>query len=422
MSEEVLVEAEEEKQSKVKPKKEKLLNIGYVKMMILALTVGVCAKLLNTALPLYVQELGANKAIAGMVMGIYTIAALIMRPIYGNLADNKGRKIVLLIGISILTVSIFGLTLTTSVMVILILRVFMGAGYSGFSTAGGTVVSDVLPSSRLSEGIGYYGISFSLAMAIGPQIALVLIEAFGYNSVFIISGIVGILGILIVTTFNYEKKAKLALQAQEGYVEPEKEKTKFSIKTAFEKNAYAGAVTQFFMIMPMGFISTFIPTFGITKGIEGIGTYFTVYAIALLSTRLFIGKIADRYGASKAILPGMILVFIGIAVLAFSDSLTPILIAGGFFGFGYGCINPTMNAFIMKVCPINRRGAANATYYAALDGGFGTGSMVGGALVQLIGFQNTFFSLLGLVLIALGLFFKFLRKQILRYNIENNIG
>ena len=146
-------------------------------------------------------------------------------------------------------------------------------------------------------------------MAIGPQIALVLINMFGYNSVFLTSGVVGIFGILIVTTFNYEKKAKLALEAKEGYIEPVKEKTKFSIKTAFEQKAYAGAMTQFFIIMPMGFVSTFIPTFGIIQGIEGIGLYFTVYALALLSTRLFIGKVADRYGASKVILPGIILVF-----------------------------------------------------------------------------------------------------------------
>ena len=78
-------------------------------------------------------------------------------------------------------------------------------------------------------------------------------------------------------------------------------------------------------------------------------------------------------------------------MLAFTTTLTQILFAAGFFGFGYGCINPTMNAFIMKVCPINRRGAANATYYAALDGGFGAGSMVGGVLVQSMGFQNNFF-------------------------------
>ena len=240
MSEEVLAENGEMPEitkALIKPKKDKLWNMGYLKMMTVALTIGICANMLNTSLPLYVQELGADKSIAGMVTGVYTITALLFRPIYGNLADTKSRKLVLLIGISILTLGILGLTFTASVFMILVLRGIMGAGYSGFSTAGGTVVADVLPSSKLSEGIGYYGISFNLAMAVGPSIALILIASFGYNSVFFASAAVGILGILLVSTFNYEKKAKLALQSQEGYVEPVKQKTKFSLKTAFEKNS-----------------------------------------------------------------------------------------------------------------------------------------------------------------------------------------
>lgn len=396
--------------------KEKLWNSLYIKMLVIALFLSVCANMLNTSLPLYVQELGADKSIAGMVMGTFTIAALLCRPIYGNLVDTKGRKLVLLIGIAIVAVSAFGFTVTTSIMMILVLRAVMGVGFSGFSTAGGTVVADVLPSSRLTEGIGYYGVSANIATAIGPQISLLLIGTLGYNSVFITSLAVCVLGFFLVMTFNYEKKAKLKLQAQEGYVKPPKQK--FSLKSAFEKTAYPGAITQFFLIMPMGFGMTFIPTLGIVKGIDGIGTYFTVYALTLLGTRFFIGKLADRYGYSKVIVPGIVMVTVATAILAFANSLTPILIAAGFIGLGYGCINPTMNAFIMKVSPIDRRGSANATYYAAFDAGVGFGSMTGGILVQVMGFQYAFFCLIGIMAIGFVLYYKLLRKQIKQVEVK----
>ena len=419
--EEALEEVKEEVEEtveQIKHPKEKLWNVLYLKMLAIALFLSICANMLNTSLPLYVQELGADKSIAGMVMGTFTIAALVCRPIYGNLVDTKGRKIVLMLGIGIITISVFGFSMTTSIMMILVLRAVMGVGFSGFSTAGGTVVADVLPSSRLSEGIGYYGVSANIATAIGPQIALLLVASFGYNSVFYTALVVCILGFLLVTTFNYEKKAKLALQAQEGYVEPPKKK--ISLKTAFEKTAYPGAITQFFLIMPMGFAMTFIPTFGIVKGIDGIGTYFTVFALTLLGTRFFVGKLADRYGASKVIVPGIILVTIATGVMAFANTLTPILIAAGFVGLGYGCINPTMNAFIMKVSPLERRGSANATYYAAFDAGVGFGSMTGGILVQNMGFQNTFFSLIGIMVIGFVLYFKLMRKQIHEHEAKEN--
>lgn len=392
--------------------KEKLWNNRYIKMLSIALCLNICRNMLNTSLPLYVQEFGADKAIAGLVMGTFTIASLACRPIYGNLVDIKGRKIVLLVGIAIIAVSIFGLPFTTSVTMILVLRALMGVGFSGFSTAGGTIVADVLPKSRLSEGIGYYGISANIATAFGPQIALVLIATLGYNSVFLTTLAVSVLGFLIVTTFKYEKQAKLARQAQPGYVEPLKPKV--SLKTAFEKTALPGSISQFFLIMPMGFAMTFIPTFGITFGIDGIGIYFTIFALTLLATRFFIGKLADRYGVANVIIPGIILVLIGFSVLGFTTTLTQVMIAAGFIGFGYGCINPTMNAFIMKVCPIERRGAATATYYAAFDGGSGIGSMVGGIITQALGFHITFFCLVGIASIGLLLFFKFARKQIKR--------
>lgn len=425
MNEEALVEAEEDiviDTNKKKIKKERLWNSGYIKMLTIAVIINICAKMINTSLPLYVQELGADKSIAGLVMGVYTISALVCRPVYGHLVDTRGRKIVLMIGISIVAFTVFGFTLTTSIMVILILRAIMGVGFSGFSTAGGTVVADVLPSSRLSEGIGYYGISANISTAIGPQLALLIVGILGYNSVFYSALVACVLGFILVMTFNYEKKAKLALQVQEGYEEPTKEKTKISLKTAFEKTAYPGAFAQFFLIMPVGFAMTFIPTYGMTKGIDGIGTYFTVFAMALLATRFFIGKLADRFGASKIIPPGICLVIIGTGILAFSSTLTHVLIAAGFIGLGYGCINPTVNAFIIKVCPVERRGSANATYYAAFDGGVGFGSMVGGILVDAMGFQNTFFGLILLVMIGFTLYFKLLRKQIKQYDAEHSIA
>ncbi len=393
-----------------KKKLDKLWNSMYIKMLIVSLFISICNNMLNTSLPLYVQQLGGDKSIAGLVMGVFTIAALVCRPLYGNLVDTKGRKIVLLIGISIYSVAAIGINLTTSIILILVIRGLQGVGFSGFSTAGGTVVADVLPGSRLNEGVGFYGISANVATAVGPGVALLLISTCGYSSVFVTAFAAGIAGLLLVMTFNYEKKAKMALQAHPDYVEPEK--VKFTLKGAFEKSAIHGSMAQFFLIMPMGFAMTFMPTFGIAVGISNVGMYFTVNAIVLLASRFFVGKLADHYGANKVIIPGIVMIFAGTLILAFTTTMTQLLISSAVLGLGYGCINPTINAFIMKVSPIERRGAANATYYAAFDGGVGIGSMIGGMVVQALGFQFAFICFAGLTGVGFALFLKYLRKQI----------
>ncbi len=396
----------------LKKKKDKMWNAMYIKAIFIALFVSMCSNMLSTSLPLYIQQLGGDKSVAGMVMGVFTIAALVCRPLYGNLVDTKGRKIVLIIGISIFSLAGLGLGITTSIIMILVLRAIQGVGMSGFSTSIGTLVADVLPPSRLSEGVGFFGVSYNISTALGPGFALLLISLFGYLSVFISSFVICIVGLLLVLTFNYEKKAKRALQAQEGYVEPEK--AKLSLKTAFEKTAIPGSISQFFLVMPMGFAMTFMPTFGIAAGIENVGTYFTVFALTILSTRFFVGKLADRYGASKVIIPGIILVLAGTLILVVTKSLDLLLISGFILGLGYGCINPTVMAFIMKVSPISRRGAANATYNASFDAGVGFGAMLGGVIVQAIGFPNTFLCLAGVTAVGFALFLKFFRKQILQ--------
>ncbi len=411
-----VIEAVQIAENASKKKPEKLWNSMYVKILIVALLMSLSSNMLNTSLPLFIQNLGGNKAIAGTAMGVFTIAALVCRPLYGNLVDIKGRKVILLIGAVIYSVGCLGVVLTTSIVMILILRGIQGVGMSGISTSAGTVVADSLPSSRLSEGIGYYGISGNISTAIGPSIVLALIGTFGYGSAFITIFIISLVAILLTFTFNYEKKAKLALKAQEGYVEPEKEK--INLKTAFEKAAIPGAIAQFMLIMPMGFAMTFIPTFGITAGIDNAGAYYTVYALTFLATRFFVGRLADRYGAAKVIIPGIIMVISAVLLLSFTKTITELVIAGGIIGFGYGCVNPTINAFIIKISPLSRRGAANATYYAAFDAGIGLGSMIGGVLVQAMGFSNTFLFLAGVTGMGLFIFLKYLRKQILQCELE----
>jgi len=403
------------KGKQIKISKEKLWNSFYVKIILITLSLSMCANMLNTSLPLYVQVLGADKSIAGMVTGVFTIASLVFRPIYGNLVDLKGRKIVMIIGIVIFSVAVFGVSLTTSVAMILVLRSLMGIGYSGYSTSSGTVVADVVPVSRISEGIGYYGISFNIATAIGPSLALIIIGWLGYNAAIYATVLISLIGLMLVMTFNYEKKMKENQQARECDNEEQKEKTKITLKTAFEKTAYPGSITQLCLSIPMGFIMTFMPTFGITKGIDNIGMYFTAFALALLSTRFFVGKMADRYGASKVIIPGIILVIVGTLVLVLASTLTHVIVAAAFIGLGYGCTNPTINAFVMRIAPLDRRGAANATYYASFDGGAGLGSIIGGVIVQYLGFQNAFIFLVGILIFSLGLYLKIFRKQILQH-------
>lgn len=119
-------------------------------------------------LPVYAQRIGGNETVAGLIVGLFTISAVVMRPISGNLLDRKGRKVLLNAGILIFLFSALAYNLASVILVLLALRVVHGAGWGVMTTAAGTIASDIIPAPRRGEGMGYYGVSSTVAMSLGP--------------------------------------------------------------------------------------------------------------------------------------------------------------------------------------------------------------------------------------------------------------
>lgn len=344
----------------------------------------ICNSMIAQALPLYVMWLGGSKAVAGLIMGFFTIAALVCRPFFGILIDSRGRRYVLLIGITIIMITSFGFSLTSVVMLILVIRGIQGAGYSAFTTSAGTIVADILPRNRLNEGIGYYGVSFNIASSFGPALMLFMRDRLGYQSIFYVTGIIGLLALLIGSTLKYEKAKPKTVQLSQPRAK------RIQLSALFEKTAIPSALVLILISIPNGLVGTFLVKYSETLAIRGIGLYFTFNAIAMIMSRVFAGKICDRVGAQRVLPPGLLLVFGGLLLIAFARALPLFLLAGSMLGFGYGILFPTIQAFVIRSAPQNRRGAASATYYSSQDLGQGAGSIIGGLMIEAIGFTASF--------------------------------
>ncbi len=390
----------------------KLWTGPFLKIMSINSCTTLCNSMLMQVLPLYVIYLGSSNAVAGALTGVFTISALLFRPLFGNLVDAKGRKTILLIGIGIYFITSVGYSLTSAVILILMIRSLQGVGNSAFSTTAGTVVADVLPQSRLSEGIGYYGVSFNIVTSFGPALMLFLRNSFGYSSVFYAAAAISLVAFGLGSTMNYEKNNLGEANANESPVI--KERKKISLKTAFEKTSMPGALVLVLSMCPAGLTNTFLVRYSETLGITGIGLYFTINAFSMLLSRLFVGRFCDKYGAHRILPPGLILIFLGVLTISLARSLPMFLLAAPMMGMGFGMVNPTVQAYVVRNAPLNRRGAASATYYSAIDIGNGVGSMLGGFLTQMIGFAATWAFYLIFVAGAMVMFFFVLRKKILK--------
>ena len=158
--------------------REKLWNAGYVKAWTANFLLYFSFMLLSPLLPLYLSEtFGADKEAIGIVLSGYTLTALAMRMLSGYVVDTFPRKTVLLIGYFFFALFFAGYLAAGSLLLFAIVRTLHGAPFGLATIANSTVAIDVLPSSRRTEGIGYYGLSNNVATAIGPTIALAIYGA-----------------------------------------------------------------------------------------------------------------------------------------------------------------------------------------------------------------------------------------------------
>ncbi|GAB6152128.1 MFS transporter [Desulfosporosinus burensis] len=376
------------------------------KTFFLILVVSFCMFLsmymLLPTLPLYAQTLGGNETVAGTIVALFTLSAVLVRPWFGNMLDRKGRKVILLIGVSIFLVSVLAYHLAFSIITLLALRVVHGVGWGASTTATGTMASDVIPAVRRAEGMGYYGIAATIAMSLGPAMGLYLVEYSSYSVLFTGSAILAALGLAGSFFINYEtpriNSQKAGVPLTKGVI--------------LEKTALPPALVLFFITLTYGGIVSFLPSYAHYRGVENIGMFFTVYALVLLFGRPIIGKLADRYGARKFLVPGILLIATALLLLVMATSLPMFLLVGVVYGLGFGTVQPILNALVISLSPPERRGAANATFAVAMDLGIGLGAVLLGFLAQKMGYVYMYGSSAIFALLALVMYYTLLRKKL----------
>ncbi|OKP95164.1 MFS transporter [Paenibacillus sp. P46E] len=362
-----------------------LWSRSYLLVMAANFAVLTAISMLMSTLPLYAKDIGGSNAVSGLVVGIYAFSSLLCRPFIGVLLDAKGRRGVLLAGGSILLVVFLSYHLAASITALLVIRVLQGAGFSAHSTSAGTIIADVVPRSRLTEGIGYYGITVTLPTAFGPTLGLYLIKEYGYGVLFNSASTITAIGLLLAMFINYENSGTRA--SDRAAIRKD--------NVFFERSALLPGLVMFCITLGLGGIITFLPQFAAERGIDGIGSYFTVYACALLASRLFSGRLADRAGLAWVVYPGVGLLTVSYVILAYAPTLSVSLLSAVMFGLGFGSVQPAMNAVVIRGVQPERKGAASAVFNAAMDSGMGIGSMVWGVMSQYLGFTSVYLACAG---------------------------
>lgn len=378
---------------------QKLWTKDFMLITFMNLFIALGFQMLIPIVPAYAMELGGTETWAGLVAGIFTLSAVIMRPMAGRLLDRQGRKGVFLAGLTLHFLCIVAYNWAPTVLFFFALRFIHGFGWGTSTTATSTMATDVIPKSRMGEGMGYFGLTVTLGMAVGPAISLGLVGKRGFGIVFGISAGLVIVAFLVSYIIRYR--------------EPEKRQPAVEEKQSMiDKEALKPGIVMALISMSYGAVLYFIALYAAQREVLNIGIFFTVFAIALFISRPTFGKIADRKGYSYAIYPGMVAVFCALIILFFAQTLGVFLVAGFVYGVGFGALQPTLQTMAVRDVEPSRRGAANATFYLGFDLGIGTGSILLGAVAESIGYQSMYLWSTITVVIALLLYLRMQQKRL----------
>lgn len=299
---------------------DKLWTRNYTVLVLDNLLFFLAFQLVVPILPLYIRDIGGSDMTVGIIVAFGTLGGAFVRPAAGGIIDRVGRLPVYLAGAILCAFAAFFYSFCRLLLLLWIVRTCHAFFMGTFTTAGLTMVTDSIPRSRLNEGMGYYGLSSTIAMAVSPAIALSLIQVIPYGAVFKIAAGISVLVIVVALLLDQTKIFK---------VSPVKEKKKESL---YEKKALLPAVLLMFQTACYAAIAAYFALYATKLGIKSAGLYFTVYAISMLISRLWTGRLADRKGYAAVLIPGMILSPISMLFLAAGHSMGIFLISAVLFG------------------------------------------------------------------------------------------
>ena len=405
---------------------DRLWNRNYCKVMAANFSLFFAFYVLTPLLPLYLSEhFGATKDVIGLVLSGYTITALVLRPFSGYFVDSFPRKTVLMISFGLFAIFFAGYLAASTLLLFLIVRTLHGGPFGALTVSNSTVAIDVLPSSRRTEGIGYYGLSNNLSMAIAPTVGVFVYKyTHSFELLFWIALIVAVCGWMVDATVQLPEK------------ETVRNKQKLSWDRFFLVQGWLIGLNMVAFGFSFGVLSNYLAIYG--KEVMGItggtGTYFMLCSIGLILSRLQGGRALRKGRLTHNASSGMVISLVGYTLFILMPTLaslftfhSSLFTAIGYYGsalligLGNGHMWPAFQNMTINVATNSQRGTANSTILISWDIGMGLGILLGGVISELLGYSAAFWTVVVVNASGVACFFLATKAFFLRRNLNASV-
>lgn len=326
-------------------------------------------------LPRYIHgPIGAGDVAVGVVIGAYAVTGLLLRPVAGRFADTRGRKPTVLVGAMLVALSSLLYLPALGIAGLIVARLILGAGEGAVYTAGSAWIVDLAPEERRGRVLGLYGLAVWGGLSVGPLLGELLLDAGGYDLVWIVAAALPVLGALIALGAR-DPFVPLAHAEPHPLIAPEAVGPGFAVGLA--SFGYAA-------------VATFIVLHLESRGVGHGATVFAAFAAMIVLTRLVFGDLPDRMGAAPVAIAATVGEACGLLLIAVAHSLPVALVGGVAMGAAFALLNPSLMLIALGRVSQQARGAAMGTYTAFFDAGVGMGAPIAGVVAALTSYEGAF--------------------------------
>lgn len=316
-------------------------------------------------LPSYLDSLGGGQY-KGFIIALFTLTAMISRPVSGKLADAIGRKPIIILGLCICFLCCMLYPILNFMAGFMFLRLLNGFAVGFAPTGTSTYIADIVPSARVGEAMGILGLISNIGTAIAPLLGGEIVRLAGLDWVFYTSALLSLLSFLLI------------IRLPESITHQQKfhwQMLRLHKADLSERRVFAPVFVMFFTVFAYGAMLTVMPDFCTSVGLSNKGYFFGITAASSLIVRFLAGKISDMYGREVVMRWGIILLIVAFVYLSYAKTWIDITVAAVIYGISAGINSPTLFAWAIDLCPEKTRGKGIATLFIALEAGIFLGSL-----------------------------------------------
>ena len=413
--------------------KKSIWTKDFILICLVGLATNITMRMLDANLASFANDVWQSKSLGGQLTSFFNVGSILMAFFAGRLVDLKGRRKMLIAFCILFAIPTVFMALIQIPGVGLGARLIQGVAKGVVTVAMASVVSDITPREKMNEGMGMFNLGATISFAFGPMLGLALVDLGGYKLMFIVCAICYALGAVISAMIRYEKNNQPEAEAPVEEVKEEVQEAEKEYKGVWkliEKKAIPASLNNTIFFGSYAAILVFVTVYAqeiLGLNSTQIGLFYTVAAIAMLAVRLLTSKIGDKYGPLYLIIPGHIIIILGLILLALfaKQSYVAFLAAGACYGIGQAITTPALNTCAVLDSPEKRSATANATFYFLMDFGIlfasaGFGKLIDATATAELGYKLTYLISVGVCVFSMILSILFFNNKAIEKRRANN--